>query len=155
MVAAAPPSGKRPALVRGYGRVVHKAAVTIEARVPVASAEINALRSVGWPGAGAQDWDRVLRHSLGWVTAYSYERLIGFVNVAWDGGSHAFLLDTVVHPAVRRQGIGKHLVERAVAMAREAGAEWLHADFDPELRAFYEACGFRPTDAGLLALRPS
>ena len=121
--------------------------------MPVASAEINELRFVGWPGAGAQDWDAVLSHSLGWVTAHLDEQLVGFVNVAWDGGSHAFLLDTVVHPGVRRESVGTRLVERAAAMAREAGAEWLHVDFDPELRSFYEACGFRPTEAGLLALR--
>jgi GNAT superfamily N-acetyltransferase len=134
---------------------VHKrAAFTVEASVPVASAEINELRAVGWPGTGAQDWDAVLRQSLGWVTARVDEQLVGFVNVAWDGGSHAFLLDTVVHPAVRGKGVGKRLVERAVAIAREAGVEWLHVDFDPQLRPFYEACGFRPTEAGLLALRP-
>ena len=109
--------------------------------------------SGGIPEAGW--WDRIRPHSLGWVVARDRDSaLIGFVNVAWDGGSHAFLLDTVVHPTVRRQGVGKRLVERAVAMAREAGAEWLHVDFDAELRPFYEACGFRPTEAGLLALRP-
>ena len=128
--------------------------MTISARGPAASAEVNDLRAVGWPGTGPQDWDAILRQSLGWVTAHVDEQLVGFVNVAWDGGSHAFLLDTVVHPTVRRQGVGKHLVERAAAMAREAGAEWLHVDFDPELRPFYEACGFLPTEAGLLALRP-
>lgn len=30
----------------------------------------------------------------------------------------------------------------------------LHVDFDPHLRAFYfDACGFRPTDAGLIPLK--
>jgi hypothetical protein len=34
-----------------------------------------------------------------------------------------------------------------------AGCEWLHVDFEPELRRFYlDACGFRPTDAGLIRL---
>jgi hypothetical protein len=33
------------------------------------------------------------------VTARFGDRaLIGFVNVAWDGGDHAFLIDTKVHP---------------------------------------------------------
>jgi GNAT superfamily N-acetyltransferase len=138
-----------------YGRPVHsKLGVTIHERPPVDSDELNELRAIGWPEVGAQDWDTVLSHSLGWVTARAGDKLVGFVNVAWDGGSHAFLLDTVVHPRVRRQGVGKRLVERAAALARKAGAEWLHVDFDPEVRAFYEACGFRPTDAGLLALRP-
>jgi hypothetical protein len=32
--------------------------------------------------------------------------------------------------------------------------EWLHVDFDDSLRDFYfGACGFRPTTAGLIALR--
>ena len=77
----------------------------------------------------------------------------GFVNVAWDGGSHAFLLDIVVDARVQRQGIGRRLVERAAVMAREAGADWLHVDFEPGLHAFYDACGFEPSDAGLLSLR--
>ena len=40
-------------------------------------------------------WDKIRPHSLGWVTARTREgTLIGFVNVAWDGSDHAFLLDT-------------------------------------------------------------
>ncbi|MBI4935776.1 MAG: hypothetical protein HY828_17985 [Actinobacteria bacterium] len=32
--------------------------------------------------------------------------------------------------------------------------EWLHVDFDDDLRPFYfDACGFRPTNAGLMELR--
>ena len=38
--------------------------------------------------------------------------------------------------------------------AREAGCEWLHVDFDDNLRAFYfTACEFTPTNAGLIALQ--
>jgi hypothetical protein len=34
-----------------------------------------------------------------------------------------------------------------------AKCEWLHVDFEDHLRPFYLAsCGFRPTDAGLIAL---
>lgn len=32
------------------------------------------------------DWQGQLQWSLGWVTARSDKRLVGFVNVAWDGG---------------------------------------------------------------------
>jgi hypothetical protein len=44
-----------------------------------------------------------------------------------------------------------------VATARDgalaAGCEWLHVDFDDNLRSFYiEACGFTPATAGLMAL---
>ncbi len=92
-------------------------------------------------------------HSLGWVCARNGKDLIGFVNVAWDGAGHAFILDTLVAAQARRQGVGKQLVAVAVENARAAGCEWLHVDFDDHLRAFYyEACGFEPTNAGLIAL---
>lgn len=49
--------------------------------------------------------------------------------------------------------IGAGLVARAVRGARDAHCEWLHVDFDDKLRGFYlEACGFRETGAGLIAL---
>jgi GNAT superfamily N-acetyltransferase len=100
------------------------------------------------------DWrGQVAEHSLGWVCARRRERLVGFVNVAWDGGIHAFILDTIVAADARREGIGKALVEAAVAGAKQAGCEWLHVDFEDHLRAFYvDACGFEPTNAGLIRL---
>ena len=101
------------------------------------------------------DWrEQVERHSLGWVCARDDSGLIGFVNVAWDGGVHAFLLDTVVAARARRRGIGTQLVRVAVEHARLSGCEWLHVDFEDHLRGFYFAtCGFVPTNAGLIALK--
>jgi ribosomal protein S18 acetylase RimI-like enzyme len=98
-------------------------------------------------------WDRIRPFSLGWVTARAGGTLLGFVNVAWDGGDHAFLLDTKTRGDHQRRGIGAMVVGAAAARARAAGCEWLHVDFRPELRSFYVgACGFRPTDAGLVHL---
>lgn len=119
---------------------------------PIENAELNALRDAAWERVGDQDWQPILRRGLGWVGATDGDRLVGFVNVAWDGGVHAFLLDTTVHPDYQRRGIGQALVREAAAMARERGAEWLHVDFDDDLAPFYQACGFRPTAAGLLDL---
>ncbi len=129
---------------------------TIEWRGAFDNAELNALHAEGFEHRVLEDdwWGQVNRHSLGWVCARQSGRLIGFVNVAWDGGVHAFLLDTLVTIACRRQGLASALVEEAVQHARAAGCEWLHVDFDPHLRDFYwKRCGFRPTDAGLIALR--
>jgi hypothetical protein len=76
--------------------------------------------------------------------------------VAWDGGAHAFILDTVVAAAARRGGIGTGLVAAAAGHARAAGCEWLHVDFEGHLAGFYfGACGFTPTSAGLVALSGS
>jgi len=99
-------------------------------------------------------WDRVRPYSLGWVTARAHDgRLVGFVNVAWDGGDHAFLLDPKVRPVDQRQGIGTELVRIAALHARDAGCEWLHVDFDEHLAPFYlDACRFAAAPAGVLHL---
>jgi ribosomal protein S18 acetylase RimI-like enzyme len=99
-------------------------------------------------------WDRTRPHSLGWVTARGAdEALIGFVNVAWDGCDHAFLIDTKVRPDHQRRGIGTELVRIAARHANEAGCEWMEVDFDEPLAPFYyDACGFASTPAGLLHL---
>ena len=125
-------------------------------RFAVDDAELSALHAAAFEGElDVQPWaERLERWALTWVGAFSNDHLVGFVQVCWDGGAHAFVLDTAVHPDHGRQGIGKQLVLTAAAEARDAGCEWLHVDFEPHLKAFYlEACGFRPTDAGLLKLR--
>ena len=98
-------------------------------------------------------WGKLNRYSLGWVCTRHAEELVGFVNVAWDGGLHAFILDTMVSPVFQRHGVGSGLIKVAVERSKQAGCEWLHVDFEARLRRFYvEACGFRPTDSGLLPL---
>lgn len=120
------------------------------------SRELNALHAECFEHAVFDDdwWAQLNRFSLGWVTARAAGELVGFVNVAWDGGVHAFLLDTMVHAAHRRRGHASELVRVAVDNAKASRCEWLHVDFDPHLRNFYfGACGFEPTEAGLVQLR--
>ncbi|MFJ6623462.1 GNAT family N-acetyltransferase [Kitasatospora sp. NPDC091335] len=130
-------------------------------RGPLTDPELDALHTEGFGGAGdppaePTPWRaRLERHSLGWVTARRTAdgALVGFVNLAWDGGAHAFLLDTVVSPDTRRRGVATRLVAEAADGARAAGCTWLHVDFEPHLRPLYlDACGLRATDAGLSAL---
>ena len=119
------------------------------------NAEVNELHAEAFEHRVLEDdWQgQVQKHSLGWVCARAGAELVGFVNVPWDGGVHAFLLDTMVRAGAARQGVGTELVAVSVAEARAAGCEWLHVDFDDHLREFYfDACGFTPTNAGLIKL---
>jgi len=119
------------------------------------NAEVNELHAEAFGHhVLGDDWAaQVERHSLGWVCARDGDVLVGFVNVAWDGGVHAFVLDTIVAASAGRRGIGTRLVGLAVDGARAAGCEWLHVDFEDHLRDFYfDACGFIPTNAGLIQL---
>ena len=120
--------------------------------------EVNALHAAAFGTRlfTAEEWNWVAlteRHSLGWVAARESGRLVGFVNVVWDGLVHAWIQDTMVDPVDHHRGIGRQLVLTAVEGARTAQCEWLHVDFDDELRDFYlGACGFVPTSAGLIRL---
>jgi GNAT superfamily N-acetyltransferase len=107
------------------------------------NAEVNALHAEGFGHRPLDDdWRaQVSAHSLGWACAR-------------DGAVHAFILDTLVTAAARRRGTGAGLVSLARDEARAAGCEWLHVDFEDDLRPFYlDRCGFTPTSAGLIALR--
>jgi GNAT superfamily N-acetyltransferase len=130
--------------------------ITYRWRGQFANAEVNALHAEGFDHEVRSDdwWAPLRRHSLGWVCARRDGELVGFVNVAWDGGGHAFIIDTLVAKSVRRNGIGVALVNVAIDNARAAGCEWVHVDFEDHLKDFYlKACGFRPTNAGLIALQ--
>lgn len=120
--------------------------------------EVNALHAEAFETRVFNDdeWDwrnQVHRHSLGWVVAREGDTLVGFVNVVWDGLVHGWIQDVMVAADVRHRGVGVQLVRGAVAGAKDAGCEWLHVDFDDDLKTFYlDACGFTPTNAGIIEL---
>jgi len=123
-------------------------------RGAITDAEMVALVEAHGGRAVAGWWDQVRPYSLGWVTARLRDGgLVGFVNVAWDGGDHAFLIDTKVPSEYQRRGIATAVISRAILHAKTAGCEWVHVDFAEHLAPFYfDACGFRPTPAGVIHL---
>ena len=133
--------------------------VSYEWRGAFTSVEVNELHAQAFDSRvfDEMEWnwsDQVHRHSLGWVVARDDTALVGFVNVPWDGLVHAWIQDTMVAASARHQGIGVRMVAVARDASRDAGCEWLHVDFDDHLRPFYfDACGFRPTNAGLIDLQ--
>lgn len=116
-------------------------------------AELATIWGPAWGEPWTGELGKTLPRSLVHACAYEGGRLVGYVNVAWDGGGHAFLLDPTVDPAWQRRGIARELIRRVAEAARERGAEWLHVDYEDHLDGFYRSCGFRPTLAGLIDLR--
>jgi len=131
--------------------------ITLTERFPVDDAELTRLHATafGRPPGPVTPWaQRLDRYALTWVGAFDRERLVGFVQVCWDSGEHAFLLDTAVEPGRQHEGIGTGLVRAAISAATRAGCTWLHVDYEPHLARFYlDACGFTTTQAGLLRLK--
>lgn len=126
--------------------------VRFEINPPLSDPVLNDLFARAWPDHQPGAYQPVLARSLGYLGAYIGDQLIGFVNLATDGGEHAFLLDPTVDSAHRRRGIGRELVVRAAALAREHGCKWLHVDYEPALAPFYHAAGFRDSLAGVMRL---
>jgi hypothetical protein len=130
--------------------------VTYEWRGHFTNEGANALHAECFHHEPRQDdwWDRVNQHSVGWVCAWAGEELVGFVNVAWDGGVHAFVLDTMVVARLHRRGVGETLVKVAAEKAAAHGCEWLHVDLVDHLRPFYfDGRIFTAANAGLLRLK--
>jgi GNAT superfamily N-acetyltransferase len=129
--------------------------VRIIEKPDLSDAVLNDLFSASWTSHTVRAFGPILQRSLTYLGAYQDSELVGFVNVAWDGGDHAFLLDPTVLPSCRRRGIGLALVAAAVKATAASGAEWLHVDYDAALDPFYRRAGFRPTHAGLIHLSAS
>lgn len=119
----------------------------------VTDVELNELFAAAWDSHVEHSFIPALARSLTYVCAFAGSELVGFVNVAWDGDIHAFILDTTVRRSFQRRGIGTELLRRATQVATERGIEWLHVDYEPHLSSFYRGCGFRHTPAGVMNLK--
>jgi len=118
-----------------------------------AQAIVGLRAAVGWDGLEA-DYPAALAGY--WATVGGFDtagELVGWCAILSDGVRHAVLLDVIVHPRRRRQGLGRELVAQAVAHIRAHGISMIHVDFLPEHAAFYRRCGFRVGLGGIYAGR--
>lgn len=106
----------------------------LRVRFTVDDGVLSELHRLAFGGSviASQPWaERLQRHSLTWVGAFDEDNLVGFVHLCWDGGAHAFVLNTMVHPGYQRRGIGRELVQAAAIEGLRAGCQWLHVDYEP------------------------
>ncbi|MFE0098929.1 hypothetical protein [Streptomyces sp. NPDC059009] len=78
------------------------------------------------------------------------------ITYEWRGG-----FDNAAVDALHAEGFGHRIMDidwltqvrrHSLGWVCAAVCEWLHVDFDDELRDFYfDDCGFAPTNAGLIA----
>ena len=130
-------------------------AVEVRVAPKVSSDDLNELFDAAWQNHKYEKnvVARLQKHSLSYICAFDGKTVVGFVNLAWDGGVYGFILDTSVPYDYQRQGIGVQLVQEAAKVAKAYNLEWLHVDYEERLEPFYAACGFVETKAGLIKLR--
>src|SRR5947209_513359 len=69
-------------------RTVSAMRITYAERAELQPAELRDLFARAWAGAAKRSYHEVLARSFSWISAHDEDRLVGFVNVAWDGGVH-------------------------------------------------------------------
>jgi ribosomal protein S18 acetylase RimI-like enzyme len=63
----------------------------------------------------------------------------------WSSGKECYVAELYVAPARRGQGLGRALMETAIEVARQEGADWMDlgtSEDDVAARALYESLGF-------------
>lgn len=106
---------------------------------------VDLYTSVGW-AAYTHDPESLVRAVANstWVSlARDAEGgLVGLVRVISDDVSIAWLQDILVHPDHQRAGIGRALVDRAIARFQHVRSIALMTDDEPRQHSFYQALGF-------------
>ncbi len=128
----------------------HKQHISLNSSVT--SLEINALMHVCWDAHEECDYQNILVKSLSYATVRDGDTLIGFCNLAWDGGRHATIFDLNVHPDFRKQGLALKMLEMLKGVAKSNNVKFLHVDCSPHLEPLYKKAGFEMISAGLICL---
>lgn len=99
------------------------------------------------------DFSRILDQSLTWIAGYDGDVLMAWINVAWDGFVHAFLVDRIAMDdedgAVRSE-----LVRQAIAAIRRDHPTVfkIHADCRPDEIPWLVELGFQQLPGGIVVL---
>lgn len=112
-------------------------------------AVLDLYASVGWTNYTAcpDMLQNALENTLLVLAAFDREQLVGMLRAVGDGYSIVFIQDILVLPAYQRQGIGRQLLEQAIA--HFPGIYQLHllTDNTEKTRSFYEALGFTAVES--------
>lgn len=100
--------------------------------------------SVGWTNYTDRPsmLQKALEHSLLVLAVFDGDRLVGLLRAVGDGHSIVFIQDILVLPTYQRQGIGRTLLEQAIAHFPKIYQLHLLTDNTEKTRSFYEALGF-------------
>ncbi|MDQ3725597.1 MAG: GNAT family N-acetyltransferase [Actinomycetota bacterium] len=77
--------------------------------------------------------------------------LLRFRPALWSAGLEAYLQELYVVPALRGQGIGRSLLQAAIHLSRDRGADGIDlntGETDTAARALYESIGFTNKEGG-------
>jgi len=126
-------------------------AIEYRAELPTAEEFERLFRSSGWSEALEVAADRLaatLPHAWYAVCARRGGEVVGTGLVLSDGVLHALIVNVIVTPEMRGNGIGTEIMKRLVARCHEVGMLQVQLFSARGKRGFYERLGFaaRPDD---------
>ena len=96
-------------------------------------------------GRTPEEYERSARGSALNVYALKGEEIVGNARLLSDGVCNAYIVDVWIRSDLRRQGIGRALVDRLL-VACEGQHVYLFTD---DMQSFYESLGFREQPVGM------
>lgn len=106
--------------------------------------------NAGWTSytANMQVLLRAVKNSLFVVSAWDENKLIGLLRAVGDGEVILYIQDILVLDTYKRKGIGRKLMETAIAEYKNVRQYVLLTEDTQETRLFYESLGFTSCDKG-------
>ena len=100
--------------------------------------------SVGWTNYTNNPTmlEEAVRASLWNLAVYDKEELVAYIRLVGDGHSVLLVQDLLVRPDHQRQGIGKKLLEEALATFPHVYQRLLVTERSEKNLAFYQSLGF-------------
>ena len=86
------------------------------------------------------------------ISAWDGDRLVGILRGWTDGAFTGYIADLAVHPDVQRQGVGKRLLEEAIATSPDVGFALRAAD---TAAGYYGHVGWEKVENGWAWPRPA
>ena len=106
--------------------------------------------SVGWT-AYTNEPERLfsaVANSLTVITAWADEQLVGLIRAVGDGETILYIQDILVAQTHQNNGIGYELMTKLVDLYPDVRQKVLLTNDSPNVRYFYEKCGFSSCDKG-------
>lgn len=113
---------------------------------------ITLYNDVGWYAytKDPNTLNNALRTSLGVISAWDGEKLVGLIRVVGDGLTILYIQDILVLNAYQNQGIATKLMEQVMQKYEHVRQKVLLTEEAPDVRHFYEKNGFESCDKGSL-----
>jgi ribosomal protein S18 acetylase RimI-like enzyme len=114
--------------------------LTIQKRTSLSAQDLIDLAKI-WPEQTESDWQASLQNNRALFAAVFNERILGAVKITLDG-DQGQLSDLRVREVTRRRGVGLYLMAELQAQLPQVKSWTMHAEPEPVLGAFMQACGF-------------